>query len=72
MVASEKEPGSGRFENSCEYRLDKDGRRIVVTADGTTIAEASTFDMSVGIRVELDGAVFFERRWHEEVTRDLL
>jgi putative CocE/NonD family hydrolase len=72
MVASEKEPGSGRFENSCEYRLDKDGRRIVVTADGTAIAAASTFDMSVGIRVELDGAVFFERRWHEEVARDLL
>ena len=72
MVASEQEPGSGRFENSCEYRLDKDGRRIVVVADGTTVADATTFDWSVGIRVDLDGERFFERRWQEEITRDLL
>jgi uncharacterized protein len=72
MAASEGKPGSGRFENSCEYRLDKDGRRIRVVADGTTIAGTETFDMSVGIRVELNGAVFFERRWQEEIARDLL
>jgi hypothetical protein len=72
MVASDREPGAGRFENSCEYRLDRDGRRIVVVADGTTIASASSFDMRVGIRVELDGRPFFERAWHEEVPRDLL
>ena len=72
MSASEREPGAGRFENSCEYRLDGDGRRIVVVADGTTIADATAFDMRVGIRVELDGEPFFERRWHEEIARDLL
>ena len=71
MTASAREPGSGRFENSCEYRLERDGRRIVVVADGTTLASASSYDMRVGIRVELDGVPFFEREWHEEIARDL-
>ena len=71
MTASKREPGSGRFENACEYRLDRDGRRILVVADGTTLATATSYDMRVGIRVELDGAPFFERTWHEEIARDL-
>jgi hypothetical protein len=72
MTASERAPGEGRFENACEYRLDRDGHRVVVIADGTTIAGAAAFEMKVGIRVELDGAPFFERDWHEVVPRDLL
>jgi hypothetical protein len=71
MTASVREPGAGRFENRCEYRLDRQGHRIVVVADGTTIADAATFDMRVGIRVELDGASFFEREWRETIPRDL-
>jgi hypothetical protein len=72
MTASEREPGDGRFENACEYRLDRDGHAITVVADGTTIASATAFDMRVGIRVELDGAPFFEKTWQEVVPRDLL
>jgi hypothetical protein len=71
MAASDGDPGAGRFENGCEYRLDRDGRRIRVLADGTTIASATSYDMRVGIRVELDGEPFFERDWHEVVSRDL-
>jgi hypothetical protein len=71
MTVSEGEPGTGRFENACEYRLARDGRGIVVVADGTTLASAASYDMRVGIRVELDGAPFFERTWHEDVPRDL-
>jgi uncharacterized protein len=72
MTASEREPGHGRFENACEYRLDKDGHRIVVTADGTTVATTTAFEMDVRIRVELDGEPFFERDWREEIPRDLV
>ncbi len=72
MSASESNPGAGRFENTCEYRLDKDGRRVRAIADGTTLTEATAFDMRVGIRVELDGEPFFEREWHEVIARDLL
>jgi uncharacterized protein len=71
MTASERDPGAGWFENACEYRLERDGRRIIVVADGTTVASATSYDMRVGIRVELDGAPFFEHRWHEDVPRDL-
>ena len=72
MTASDRAPGEGRFENACDYRLEQEGHRIVVVADGTTIAGVTAFDMRVGIRVELDGAPFFERTWHEVIARDLL
>jgi putative CocE/NonD family hydrolase len=72
MAAWKRAPGTGRFENVCEYRLDSEGHRIAVTADGTTIATESAFDWSVRIRVDLDGAPFFERDWRERIPRDLL
>jgi putative CocE/NonD family hydrolase len=72
MTALDREPGAGRFENDCEYRLERDGRRIRVTTDGSIVTSASSFDMRVGLRVELDGEPFFERDWHEEIGRDLL
>ena len=72
MTVFEREPGAGRFENACEYRLERDGRRIRIVADGTTVASATSFDMTVGIRVELDDEPFFARDWHEVIARDLL
>ncbi len=71
MTVSEREPGTGRFENSCEYRLDKDGRRIRIVADGSTITSATTYEMRAGLLVELDGAPFFARDWQETIPRDL-
>lgn len=72
MTASEREPGTGRFENACEYRLERDGGVVRVRAGGTTVARADVFDMRVRLRVELDGESFFERRWRESIARDLL
>jgi hypothetical protein len=72
MSASSRTPGSGSFENACEYRLDKDGHRIRVLADGTHLADAEAVDMRVRVRVELDTAEFFSREWHETIARDLL
>jgi putative CocE/NonD family hydrolase len=72
MTASERDPGEGRFWNECEYRLERDGSRVVVVAGGTTVATQSAFEMDVSIRVTLDGAPFFERSWREEIPRDLL
>jgi hypothetical protein len=72
MAAWKRAPGTGRFENACEYRLDSEGHAIRVTADGTTIATESAFDWSVRIRVDLDGNRFFERDWRERIPRDLL
>ncbi|HEY8238320.1 MAG TPA: hypothetical protein VIF63_02705, partial [Candidatus Limnocylindrales bacterium] len=72
MAASEREPGTGRFENDCEYRLESEGHRIVITADGGIQTSATAFDMTAHVKVELDGAPFFERTWREEIARDLL
>jgi hypothetical protein len=72
MAAWKRAPGTGRFENACEYRLDSGGHRIRVLADGTTIATESAFDMAVRVRVDLEGESFFERDWREKIARDLL
>ncbi len=72
MAASEREPGAGRFENACEYRLDSEGHRIVVVADGGIQTSPTAFDMTANLRVDLDGETFFERTWREEIARDLL
>jgi putative CocE/NonD family hydrolase len=72
MWASAREPGRGRFENACAYRLDRDGRKVDIVADGTTVATDTDFEMDVSIRVELDGERFFERAWREVIPRDLL
>ena len=72
MSASEREPGAGRFENECTYRLVQGDHAIDVVADGTTIATPDQLDMAVGLRVVLDGAPFFERSWREVIARDLL
>ena len=72
MTASEREPGTGRFDNTCEYRLIRDGLDVFVVADGTTLAGPEAFGMTVGLRVDLDGERWFERRWEERIPRDLL
>jgi hypothetical protein len=72
MTASARDPGRGRFENTCEYRLDRDGRKVDIVADGTTVATEEALEMDVSIRVDVDGDRFFERAWHEVIRRDLL
>jgi putative CocE/NonD family hydrolase len=72
MTASDAEPGAGRFENACEYRLDRAGHLITVIADGGIDASPTALDMTAHLKVDLDGAPFFERTWREEIPRDLL
>jgi len=72
MTASDRQPGEGRFENTCDYVLDRDGHRVVVVATGTTVATQTAFEMDVAITVELDGSPFFDKAWREVIPRDLL
>lgn len=72
MTASDEQPGSGRFTNTCRYRLQRDGIDVAVEASGTTIARAHELEMAVRLRVNLDGERLFERRWRERIERDLL
>jgi uncharacterized protein len=72
MTASDAAPGEGRFENSCRYILDRDGRHVALRASGTTVARRHELEMRVRLRVELDGEPLFVRRWGERIPRDLL
>jgi putative CocE/NonD family hydrolase len=72
MQASAPQPGRGRFENACAYRLDRDGLNVDIVADGTTVATEDAFEMDVSIRVEVNGERFFDRAWREVIPRDLL
>ena len=72
MTASARDPGRGRFENACAYRLDRDGRAVDIVAGGTTVATEESFEWNVWIKVDLDGERFFERAWREVIPRDLL
>ena len=72
MTASVQEPGAGHAENTCEYRLTRDGVEIAVIADGVTTATADTIEMAGSLRVRLDGEPFYERAWREPIPRDLL
>jgi uncharacterized protein len=72
MTASARDPGRGRFENACAYRLDRDGHQVDIVAGGTTVATEDALEWDVWINVDLDGVRFFDREWHEVILRDLL
>jgi hypothetical protein len=72
MTASNLDPGTGRFVNACEYRLDRAGHLITVLADGGIDTSTTAFDMTAHLKVDLDGEPFFERTWREAIPRDLL
>ena len=72
MTASGRDPGRGRFENECVYRLVDEGAEVEVVTIGTTRATADEFDMAVELAVRLDGRPFFKRTWRESIPRGLL
>ena len=72
MTASDADPAHARMHNEVIYRLRADGTEILVEASGTTRTTATDFDMSVELRVTLDGSSFFERTWTETIPRRLV
>ena len=72
MTARDADPADARMHNEVIYRLRSEGSEILINANGTTTASATDFDMEVGLRVNLDGAPFFERNWHETIPRQLV
>ncbi|MEA2547254.1 MAG: uncharacterized protein QOI09_2527 [Chloroflexota bacterium] len=72
MTARDADPAHARMHNEVVYRLREDGSEILIEANGTTRTTETDFHMNVGLRVTLDGALFFERGWLETIARDLV
>ncbi len=72
MTARDADPAHARMHNDVVYRLRDGDSEILVEASGTTRTTATDFQMEVGLRVSLDGALFFERDWDETIPRRLV
>jgi hypothetical protein len=48
------------------------GADVLVESDGTIRTTATDIEMTVHLRVQLDGEPFFERDWRETVPRQLV
>ena len=72
MTASDADPAHARMRTEVVYRLDQDGRAIVVLADGLMTSTETTFELAVTLDVTLDGRSFHHRDWVETIPRRLV
>jgi hypothetical protein len=79
MTAWDGDPGRAELDAHVVYRwqereADREGEltRIEIRADSRQTSTATDFDLAVSLEVDVDGARFFERSWHETIPRDLV
>ncbi len=79
MTARDDEPARAEIDANVVYRwqereVDRDGEltRIEIRADSRQTSTATDFDLTVRLEVDVDGARFFERSWHETIPRHLV
>jgi putative CocE/NonD family hydrolase len=72
MTASDADPAHARMRTEVVYRLDQDGRRIEVLANGLMTSSETDFELAVELAVSLDGQPFHHRQWAETIPRRLV
>ena len=72
MTASDADPAHARMRTEVVYRLDQDGRAIVVEANGLMTSTEMAFELAVDLDVTLDGTPFHHGRWAETIPRRLV
>ncbi len=72
MIARDVDPAHAEMRNDVVYRLRRAEADVLIESDGTIRTTETDIEMTVRLRVQLDGEPFFERDWHETVGRDLL
>jgi len=79
MTAWDDDPARAELDAHVVYRWQEHeaGRSgeltyIEIRADSFQTSTASDFDLSVQLEIDVDGARFFERSWHEVIARDLV
>jgi uncharacterized protein len=72
MTAFHQDPATAVLENDVVYRWHDSAFATEIRAAGRTTSDASSFFFDLRLEVDLDGARFFEREWHEVVPRHLV
>ncbi len=79
MTAWDADPARAELEAHVVYRwqereASRDGEltRIEIHADSFQTSTATDFELTVRLTVDVDGARFFERDWHEVIPRHLV
>jgi hypothetical protein len=72
MTAFRDDPARAILANDVEYRWREHAFTTEIRATGRTTSDASSFFFDLRLEVDLDGARFFEREWHEVVPRHLV
>ncbi|TAL12978.1 MAG: CocE/NonD family hydrolase [Chloroflexota bacterium] len=72
MRASDTDPARTSMASAIRYSLERDGHRIEIDVDGTTLSDASVFNLDIGLVARLDDTLFFERRTARKIPRNLV
>jgi putative CocE/NonD family hydrolase len=72
LTARNEDPARTLLDADVVYRWWELDHTIEIRARSTQASDATAFDLSVDLEVDLDGASFFARRWEERIPRDLV
>ena len=72
MTAFHEDPAHAELANDVVYRWREHAFATEIRAVGRTSSDAASFFFDLRLEVDLDGARFFERAWHEVVPRNLV
>jgi uncharacterized protein len=72
LTARNDDPARTLLDADVVYRWWELDHTIEIRARSTQASDATAFDLSVDLEVDLDGASFFARRWEERIPRDLV
>jgi hypothetical protein len=72
LTAWDADPARARLDAYVVYRWREIGADVDIRARSTQTSDVESFQLSVDLDVELDGAPFFRRSWTESIPRRLV
>ena len=72
LTARNDDPARTLLDADVVYRWWEHDHTIEIRARSTQRSDATGFDLSVELEVDLDAIAFFRRRWEERIPRDLV
>ncbi len=72
MTASDTDPARASLDAEVVYRWREHAFETEIRAHSTQTSDLETFELTVGLEVDLDGEAFFRRDWRESIPRRLV